>query len=269
MSSTARASARKMSPKISFCCSASPPWVIRIPGGRETPAICRIASVITSPVERPETFHSTFTTRSRFRWLITAGPTPSVMAATWPSGTVTGSPAGPATTSGSWLRSAARRRASGTRRTITSRVSPAGSTQSPASMPANAGRSDCATCPTLIPIAEARPRSSVTVSSGFWPLVEIERSTTFGTVATRSRSCSATRLSAAGSSPRISNCNCFRPPPKSLVKTASVTPLIAAIRSRSSAATSSALRGREFLGVRRTYIWPMSTAPEIPPPSVV
>ena len=58
-----------------------------------------------------------------------------------PSGTVVGRPSASGTIRGNDDRSAARARASGASRTVTSRVLPVGSTQSPTSTPANAGRS--------------------------------------------------------------------------------------------------------------------------------
>ena len=61
---------------------------------------------------------------------------------------------------GAAARSAARLRASGASRTITLRVSPVGSTQSPEWSPAKATRSDCATCPTVTPRFPASPRST-------------------------------------------------------------------------------------------------------------
>ena len=61
------------------------------------------------------------------------------------------------------------RRASGASRTVTSRVSPVGSTQSPASIPAKAGRSDCATCATVTPSEPARPRLSSTIELRLLP----------------------------------------------------------------------------------------------------
>ena len=100
-----------------------------------------------------------------------AGPMPCVIVATWPSGIVVGAPFGPGTTQRQ-LRAGPPRAAAPRARAApsTSRVSPVGSTQSPASMPANAGRSDCATCPTVTPSEPARPRLSSTSSSGFCPL---------------------------------------------------------------------------------------------------
>ena len=73
-----------------------------------------------------------------------AGPIDGVTRATWPSGIVA-MPCGPATNSGSDSRSATTVRDSGASRIVTSRVSPDGSTQSPTSIPAKAGRSACAT----------------------------------------------------------------------------------------------------------------------------
>ena len=96
-----------------------------------------------------------------------AGPELSRIVATWPSGSVLGTPFAPATTSGNAARSEARRRDSGDRRTSTSRVSPLGSTQSPDLSPAKAGRSACATSPTVMPMLPATPRFSSTFSSGF------------------------------------------------------------------------------------------------------
>ena len=147
----------------------------------ERPASRACTSVITSPVLRPLTFHSTLTTRSRFE-VVDHGRAEALLdprhlaraAGCWAR------PSGPATTSGSCRRSSARRRASGESRTSTSRVSPDGSTQSPASIPANAGRSDCATWPTVTPSEPASPRLSSTLSSGFCPLLESEMSTAFG-----------------------------------------------------------------------------------------
>ena len=139
-----------------------------------------MTSFVTSPVPRPDTLASTDTTRSRSRWSMIAGPTPCLIVATWPSGSVLGAPFGPVTTSGSWLRSSALRRDSGASRTSTLRISPLGSCQSPASMPANAGRSDCATWPTVTPSAPATPRFRSTLSSGFWPFVLSPMSTAPG-----------------------------------------------------------------------------------------
>ncbi len=96
-----------------------------------------------------------------------AGPIDELTRATCPSGTVVTRPSCPFTTSGSDSRSATSDRDAGAMRTVTSRVSPDGSIQSPTSMPANAGRSACATCPTVTPSEPARPRSIWTSSSGF------------------------------------------------------------------------------------------------------
>ena len=230
-----------MLPNTSFWFSASPPSEKVTPGGSCTPASAFRTSVITSPVERACTFHSTFTTRSRSRWLITAGPRSECTFTTWPSGTVRGAVVVlPGTMSGSCRRSSARCRASGASRTTTSRVSPLGSTQSPASMPAKAGRSDCATCPTVSPSDPASPRSRSTVSSGRCPLLESEMSTAPGVFSTTARTCSAATLIAARSGPLDCSSNCFRPPPKSLVNTAIFTPPSCASWPRISAAICSA-----------------------------
>jgi len=100
-------------------------------------------------------------------------------------------------------RSATTVRAAGARRIVTSRVSPDGSTQSPTSMPANAGRSACATWPTVTPSEPARPRSICTSSSGFCPLVERSTSTAPGTCRTSAATCCARRVSSPACCPLI------------------------------------------------------------------
>ena len=113
-----------------------------------------------------------------------AGPMDGVTLATCPSGMVVGRFSGPATTSGSVSRSAIDVRDSGASRIVTSRVSPDGSIQSPASMPANAGRSAWATWPTVMPSVPASARSSCTSNSGFCPFVDRLTSTAPATIRT-------------------------------------------------------------------------------------
>ena len=95
-------------------------------------------------------------------------------------------------------------------------------------MPANAGRSDCATCPTVTPSEPASARSRLTSSSGFCPLVERPTSTAPGTFFTifitrvgepvrgRARRGRAARTWI-----------CFRAPPNPLVNTDTFAPPIA------------------------------------------
>ena len=61
-------------------------------------------------------------------------------------------------------------RDSGASRTVTSRVSPDGSIQSPASMPANAGRSAWPTCPIVTPSEPARLAVDLDVELRLLPL---------------------------------------------------------------------------------------------------
>ena len=58
---------------------------------------------------------------------------------------------------------------------MTSRVSPSGSIQSPASMPANAGRSACATWPTVTPSDPASARSMLDLELGLLALASTGR----------------------------------------------------------------------------------------------
>ena len=265
----ANTSEKMMLPKTSFCCSWSPAMEYVTPGGSVRVDTRLSASAMTSPVERPETFHSTVTTCSRLRWLITAGPIEGSMVATCPSGTAVAAPSGPATISGSCRRSSARLRDSGESRTTTSRVSPLGSCQSPASIPAKAGRSDCATCPTVMPMEPASPRFSWTLISGFWPLLVSDTSTALGTCSTSARICSVAALIAAISGPVMSSASCLRPPPQSLVNTEKSAPVSAAISSRTIAANSSMPWSRWSIGTTFTYTLPISTAPDAGSPRVV
>ncbi len=82
ISRIANTSENTMLPNTSFCCSWSPPTWYCTPAGSESVDTRFSASVITSPVERPDTFHSTVTTCSRSRWLMTAGPSEGSMVAT-------------------------------------------------------------------------------------------------------------------------------------------------------------------------------------------
>ncbi len=179
-----------------------------------------------------------------------AGPRPVRMVATWPSGTCC-TPSGPGTVSGSVARSEVRVRASGANRTVTSRVSPAGSTQSPTSMPANAGRSACATCPAVTPIDPASARSSSTSSSGFCPCVDRSTSTAPGTFRTSASAWSATFCSSRESRPMTWIRICFWSP-KPLVVIDAVAPASLANSARSPAATSFWLRSRSCFGFSRT-----------------
>ena len=174
MSSTATPSARKILPKTSVCVSRLAALVIRdARRAAAASASARLTSVITSPAERPATFALDVDHRVAVEVVDRPpGRCPGVIVATWPSGTVRrrrrcAARRPPAAAA---ARSAARCRASGASRTMTSRVSPLGSTQSPASMPANAGRSDCATWPTVSPSEPARPRLRSTVELGLLAL---------------------------------------------------------------------------------------------------
>ena len=165
-----------------------------------------------------------------------------------------------------------RERDSGAKRTRTLRFSPEGSSQSPASTPANAGRSDCATCPTVTPRAPASERFSSISSSGFCPLVESPMSTAPGTARTMRRTESAAACSCCASLPRSSSCICLVAPPNPLVNTATVAPPICRTSSRRVLPNWSCEIERVALGVMRTYTEPRSTAPRasdgsIPPPA--
>ena len=268
ISATATPSAMKIFPNTSVCCSTCPPCERRTPGGRGMGARRAWMSACTSERERPATLASTLITLSRSRWLTMAGPSSLRMRATCASGM--SAALGPCpTATGSCARSAPRARASGASRTITLRVSLEGSTQSPASSPAKAGRMACATCPTLSPSAPASPRSTCTVSSGFCPLVLSPTSTAPRTPLIAARYWSATPCSAPLSVPRSSSEICFSTPAKSLVNTATAAPPMAFTSSRICAASSSAPRSpaasRSPLGLslRNTPAW--STAPLAPP----
>ena len=268
ISRTAIPRARKMSAKISFWFLASPPSERVTPGGSCSAETRARTSAWMSPVARPWGLYSTFTTRSRSRWLITAGPSPELTRATWPRGSVVGRPSGPITISGRTRRSSARRRDSGDSRRVTSRVSPLGSTQSPTSIPAKAGRSACATAPIEMPSDPASPRSMSMLSSGRRPLLERPMSTAPRTWATSLRIISAAVLMEARSGPFTWSMSCFRPPPMSLVKTATCTPARCSTSSRTMAANSSALMSRSCLGDNLMYRNPLSTAPEVGSPIV-
>ena len=234
ISSTAVPSAANTWPKTSAWSLASPPWRSSYPSGSSLRIGARATSMSarTSDSDRSCVFACTVTTLVRSRWSICAGPMFCRTVAIWPNGSVIG-PLGPAIVMGSCSRSAVRLRASGDNRTRTSRVSPCGSTQSPASIPANAGRSACATWPTVIPNDPATPRLSCTSSSGFWPLVDRPTSTAPGTertaVAIRSANCARVRES----SPRSSSWICLKFPAQTLLNTVNVAPPTA-VRSRRS-----------------------------------
>ena len=177
-------------------------------------------------------------------------------------------PCGPWTSSGRLARSAARARDSGASRTVTSRVLPVGSTQSPASTPANAGRSACATSPTRRPSDPASARSTRTSSSGFWPRVDRPTSTAPGTWRTSVSAC-------VGQRAERRRCPARAPAPESA----------SGCRARSSGSTPSrrraprsccrsvardrflVLAARRPSGSRPTYTLPSSTAPDAPPTS--
>ena len=209
--------------RLNTCCWSftSPPAVIRYPVGSANPASLAVISAFTSPSERPCVLASTTTTLSRSRWLMIAGPSPADTVAICPSGITVSLPpaAPPPTTSGSRSMSEIFVRASGVSRIRTFLFSPAGSTQSPASIPANAGLSDCATCPTVTPIEPASARLRLISSSGLCPFVESPTSTAFGTLFTIFITESASRLSITASAPRSSTWICLRIPPKPLVNT--------------------------------------------------
>ena len=209
-------------------------------------------ALVTSPKERPETFACTTITLSRSRWLIFAGPTPCETLANCPSGIIDIRPPGAGTVMGSRSISLTRVRDSAAKRTRTFRFSPAGSTQSPASTPAKAGRSDCASCPTVTPMLPASARLRAISSSGFCPLVERPMSTAPGTRVKIASAVSAAAWSRSGSVPRSSSCTCLIAPPKPEVKTAAVAPPICFTSSRSRAPNSSCETVRSFLGMRRT-----------------
>ncbi len=175
---------------------------MRTPGGHGILPNRFWISEETAPNGAPTGLAPTVTTSSRSRWSISAGPSVVLMVATCPSGIVVscprfvpnGSDIPGASTSGSCSRSAAFVRNSGASRTVTSRVLPVGSTQSPAWTPANAGRSDCATCPTVTPSVPASPRLRSTSSSGRCPLLESPTSAAPGTLSTTGSSRSANRV---------------------------------------------------------------------------
>ena len=122
-----------------------------------------------------------------------AGPTPCLIVATWPSGSVVGAPFGPITTSGSCRRSSRVAARLGREPHLhVARLAASGPPSRPRRCPANAGRSDCATCPTVTPSVPATPRLSSTSSSGFWPFVDRPMSTAPGVLLHDLRStCSA------------------------------------------------------------------------------
>ena len=74
-------------------------------------------------------------------------------------------------------------------------------------------------------------------------------STAPGTCSTSACTCRPCALSDARSSPRTSSWSCFRPPPMSLVKTASLTPATLRISLADDAGDSSAESFRSCLGV--------------------
>ena len=181
-----------------------------------------------------------------------AGPIPCLIVATWPSGIVVGAPFGPARraeTAAGRRRCGATRGRAAPRRRASRRV---GSSQSPASMPANAGRSACATCPTVTPSEPATPRLRSTSSSGFCPFVERPMSTAPGVALTICSTCSA----------RLVERRDVVPLELELQLLASTGEVVGEHRERHAGdvlhlvaqhlAISSALRFRSFFGVRRT-----------------
>ena len=131
-------------------------------------------------------------------------------------------------------------------------------------MPANAGRSDCATWPTVTPSVPANGRSSSTLISGFWPFVDRPTSTAPGVARSMSASFGARRLSSSMSGPRSWTWISFRLPKVSLLIHA-LTPPIRARSRRNSCATTSWCFARSCLGTRRTYTFASSTAPDALP----
>ncbi len=126
------------------------------PGGNAIALAIFIASAVTSPDERPCALAVTTIMRLEFACWILDGALPIVTVAICSSGTMRSLPAMAIGRRSILLAST---RSSGARRTATSRASPVGSIQSPASTPANATRSDCAASLTDTPIELARPRS--------------------------------------------------------------------------------------------------------------
>ncbi len=233
INSSAMPSAARMSPNTCAWSFASPPNDHRTPAGMFIRSSSRVTALVTSPSDRPETLACTTITLSRSKCEIFAGPRPCVTLASWPSGIIRTGPPCPPTAIGRRSMSCTRVRASGASRTRTFRFSPDGSTQSPASTPAKAGRSDWAICPTVTPIEPASARSSEISSSGFCPLVERLTSTAPGVARTILSTVSATCCSCRPSKPRSSSCTCLMAPPKPFVNTATVAPPICLTCSRS------------------------------------
>ena len=226
-----------MLPKTSVCCSASPPTEKVTPGGSCIVVRTALhvghdlaggaALHVRLDVDHPVAIEVVDHRRARC---------PGSIRATWPSGIVRGAPpvrpARPAAAAAGPRRAAAPpARAAPS----TSRVSPLGSTQSPASMPANAGPQrlrhlahreaeragerrgrDRPSAPASVPWSTARrpprPASAPPPSAPARPPA----------------------LSAARSGPLSCSISCLRPPPKSLVNTASFTPPSCASSARSS-----------------------------------
>ena len=164
----------------------------------------------------------------------------------------------PLTVIGSCSMLAADTRSAGCRRTDTSRVSPVGSTQSPASTPAKATRSACAASPTEMPSELARLRSSSMRSSSCGSCSDRPTSTAPGTSRSRAMKPCVISISWRESGPLKRICTGFCAP---LFRSSSTTysaPTRRAVWRRSSAPISAAVR-------RRSVLLPMSTKIRPPP----
>ena len=163
------------------------------------------------------------------------------------------------------LRGPARRvRDSGASRTVTSRVSPDGSIQSPASMPANAGRSACATWPTVMPSEPARPRSTGRRAPASAPSSTARRRPRRAPVRTVGRDLLGQPLQLRDVGPLQLQLNLLLPPAKP-VEIDAVTPASGASSRRISASTICWLRSRSAFGFSLTKTLPASTASLWPP----
>ena len=178
--------------------------------------------------------------RSPFLWRIADGPLPMVIEAIWSRGTIMPVPP---TEIGRRSMLSVLTRSSGCRRTATSRVSLVGSTQSPTSMPAKATRSDWAASPTEMPIMFARPRSSTICSSFFGSCSDRVTSTAPGTSRSLTMKALVSSISLRESGPLNSICTGLPLPLRSSMTVYSA-PTRRLIFSRSSTATSEALRSR-------------------------
>jgi hypothetical protein len=188
-----------------------------------------------SPIDRPDVLNSTETTLSRFRWLMTAGPTPVVTDATWPNGARRRRAVRPVNRRGQLAQVG--RAGARLRREPDVDVAhlAAGSCQSPALMPANAGPQRLRD---LTHGHADAPRDTAIEIDRQLRLLSLGRETDVHGARhglDRLQRLSAYAASSSVLLPRAWSCTCFRPPPQSVANTAIFAPPTVLSSSRSCA----------------------------------